>query len=270
MGNAWAIVPILPLVVGIALFVALIGLVVTSLSNIQQSTNVPSGIADIFSLYVFAIIAVYAVVLLGAVAFYYFIDRRNRHFQRQRALFASVPAYLLTTKGTPRHENIAKLVELSDDSRFEEQLKPASLWAISYIFATPIVGLVLAYSLTQDLRKHEERQSAYQQALPSAFEEAGLAPPSLSTSRYHKRDPILYVVLTAITAGLFWIYWFYALLQDYNEHFLDQAIFEDNVLDALKPMTKCAACGGLIPQNVKFCPLCGAAQSSSGTGRSQV
>ena len=270
MGYAWTIVPILPLVVGIALFVALIGLVVSSLANIQQAANAPSAIANIFSLYVFAVIAVYAVVLLGAVAFYYLIDRRNRHFQRQQALFALVPAYLLAMKGAARHENIAKLIELSEDSSFEEQDRPASLWAILYIFATPIVGLIVAYSLTQDLRKHEERQSAYQQTLPSALEEAGFARPSISASRYHNKDPILYIVLTAITAGLFWIYWFYALLQDYNEHFVDQAIFEGQVLDALKPMITCTACGGSIPQNVKFCPLCGAAQSGSRIVQSDV
>jgi uncharacterized membrane protein len=265
MGHAWTLVPILPLVVGIALFVALIGLVVSSLANIQQSTNVSSGVADIFSLYVFAVIVVYAVVLLGSVAFYYLIDRRNRHFQRQQAFFASVPAYLLAVKDTKRHENIARLMDLSEDSNFEEQNRPASMWAILYIFATPIAGLIIAYSLTQDLRKHEERQSVYQQTLPSALEEAGFERPSISSSRYHNRDPILYVVLAAITAGLFWIYWFYTLLQDYNEHFIDQAIFEDQILSALKPMITCTACAGSIPQNVKFCPLCGAAQPISRT-----
>jgi len=264
MGHGWTIVPVLPLVLGIALFVALIGLVVSSLTNIQQATSVTSGMADIFSLYLFTIIAVYAVVLLGAVAFYYLIDRRNRHFQRQQALFASVPAYLLERKSTTRHESIANLIGLSQDSSFEEQNRPASLWAILYIFATPIVGLIVAYSLTQDLRKHEERQSAYQQTLPSALEEAGFARPSISSGRYHNRDPILYIVLTAITAGLFWIYWFYTLLQDYNDHFADQAVFENQLLGALKPMITCATCGGSIPQGVKFCPLCGTAQSSTG------
>jgi uncharacterized membrane protein len=264
MGHAWTIVPILPLVLGVALFVALIGLVVSSIANIQQATNVPSGIADIFTLYLFTVIAVYAVVLLGAVAFYYLIDRRNRHFQRQQALFTSVPAYLLAMKGTVRHENIAKLIDLSEDSSFEEQNRPASMWAILYIFATPIAGLIVAYSLTQDLRKHEARQFVYQQTLPSALEEAGFARPSISSSRYHNKDPILYVVLTAITAGLFWIYWFYALLQDYNEHFVDQAIFESQLLGALKPMITCPTCGGSIPQYVKFCPFCGTAQSSGG------
>ena len=261
MGHAWTIVPILPLVLGIALFVAFIGLIVTSLTNVQQATNLASGMADIVSLYLFTIVGLYAVLLLGAVAFYYLIDRRNRHFRRQQALFASVPEYLLAMKGSARHENIARLIDLAEDSNFEEQNRPASMWAILYIFATPIVGLIVAYSLTQDLRKHEERQSAYQQTLPSALEEAGFARPSILSSGYHNKDPILYIVLTAITAGLFWIYWFYALLQDYNEHFVDQAIFENQLLAALKPMITCATCGGSIPQDVKFCPLCGTAQS---------
>jgi SAM-dependent methyltransferase len=39
-----------------------------------------------------------------------------------------------------------------------------------------------------------------------------------------------------------------------------EAALGDQELFSLKPMFKCAACGGLIRSNVKFCPLCGAAQ----------
>lgn len=263
MGYAWMIVPILPPLVIIAVVAVLVGLVISSLANIQGIGSVGSaagGVAAIIVLYVFTVFALYTVLLLGALAFYYFIDRRNRHFKRQQLLFSAIPTYLLATGSMTTHEQIARLVEFSEDSAFEEVDRPAGLWAVASLFATPIVVLIVAYNLTLDLRKHEERQLAFQQTLPLAFEEAGVARPALPPSRSHNRDPLLYVVLSAITAGIFWIYWFYTLLKDYNEHFNDQAVFEDQILAALKPTITCAACHASIPQNVRFCPLCGAPQ----------
>jgi len=271
MGYAWMIVPILPPLVIIALVAAIVGLVVSSLPNLQQIGTAASGVtsgfagavAAIIVVYVFAVFAFYVVLLLGAFAFYYLIDRRNRHFRRQQLLFSAIPAYLLEKGASNTHEQIVRLAEFSEDSTFEEVDRPAGLWAIASLFAAPIVEFIVAYNLTQDLRKHEERQMAFQQTLPLAFEEAGFARPSLPSSRSHSRDALLYVVLSAITAGIFWIYWFYTLLRDYNEHFNDQAVFEDQVLATLKPITTCVSCHGSIPQGVKFCPLCGAAQAGS-------
>jgi hypothetical protein len=87
----------------------------------------------------------------------------------------------------------------------------------------------------------------------------------LPSGRLHKRDPFLFLILTAITGGLFWIYWFYKLLEDYNEHFQDQALFEDQVLASLKPKIpskQCHSCGGPVPEEAKFCPFCGKSQQT--------
>jgi phosphate/sulfate permease len=260
MGYVWIIVPILPILAAIALSSAIIGIVVSSIPNLQQASSAAPMIAQVAALYTLVLIMICAVLIANDLALYFLLDRRNRHFKRQQVLFAAIPTYLLAMKNQTSNEKIARLLEISDDSIFEEQDRPAGLWAILALLAMPIVGLVIAYDLTQDMQKHEERQAAYQQTLPMAFEEAGIAHSAVTSSKLHNRDPIFCLVLTAITAGLFWIYWFYALLKDYNEHFTEQASLEDQILSSLRPVIACSTCGGSIPQNTKFCPLCGIAQ----------
>jgi len=264
MGYVWVIVPILPMLATIALSMAIVGMVVSSIPNLQQASSAAPVVAQIVVLYMLALLVIWAVLIADGLAFYFLLDRRNRHFKRQQVLFAAIPAYLLAMKSETSNEKIARLVEISDDSIFEEQDRPAGLWAILALFVMPIVGLVVACNLTQDIQKHEERQAAYQQTLPLALQEAGIAHSPITLSKPHHRDPIFYLVLTAITAGLFWIYWFYTLLKDYNEHFADQAILEDQILSSLRPMLTCSTCGGSIPQSAKFCPLCGTAQTGGG------
>lgn len=264
MGSAWMIVPILPVAAVIILVSASIGIILSAIRNFQPGETALQAqvLAGIFTLYGAFILVLYVVLLIGAFAIFYFLDRRNRHFTRQQMLFTAISSYL-TSKNRIGSEAIGKLCGITDDSLLEEHDRPAGLWAILYVFVTPVVGLVVAYNLTQDLRKHEERQQGYQTSLALAIEETGAPRPSFALSRGHRRDPMVYLVLTAITAGLFWIYWYYRILRDYNEHFEDQAVFEDQILATLKPTIKCKSCGGEVPTGAKFCPLCGSPQSTN-------
>jgi hypothetical protein len=259
------IVPILPIFVAIVLAVSIVRIVI---SLIHTAGNVASAssarlVGEIVALYGFAIVFLYATLLVGALALYYLIDRRNSHFRRQQQLFAMFGKYLASKTGTQSSENISRLAQIAEDEMFDEQDRPAGLWAILYLFVTPIAGLVAAYNLTQDLRKHNELQSTYQQHLVNAFGEAGIIPSLVEPHRTQKRDPILFIILTAITGGLFWIYWFHTLLKDYNDHFALQATFENRILASMRPKqtaTLCSACGGSVPQDARFCPSCGRPQ----------
>lgn len=268
MGHVWMLVPILPIIVGIAVAVSAVGILVSAISKVgivQQPENAIPIVGEIFALYGFVIISFYVVLLVGSFALYYLIDRRNSHFKRQQQLFSTLPEYLSSGGNGSSAESVSRLTQLSEDSVFEERDRPAGLWATLYLFVTPIVGLIVAYNLTQDLRKHDDLQSAYQTTLVDAFNEAGIQLQTFAPYKPHKRDAILFIILTAITAGLFWIYWFYTLLKDYNEHFEDQAHFEDSILASMKPETPakvCVTCGGAVPKNARFCPQCGRPQSS--------
>ncbi|MGD0175758.1 MAG: DUF4234 domain-containing protein [Candidatus Bathyarchaeia archaeon] len=269
MGYIWMLVPTLPIVVGIGLAVGFIGILASALLKVgslqQPQSALSSAMGEILALYGFAIASFYLVLAIGAFAIYYMIERRNGHSRRQQQLFSTLQKYLASKSGPTAGDNVLRLEQLTEESMFEERDRPAGLWAVLYVFVNPIVGLIVAYNLTQDLHKHEELQSNYQTTLLSALSETGVAPLTLPPSRLHKRDPMLLIILTAITAGIFWIYWFYTLLKDYNEHFQDQAQFEDQILTLLTPQPKarnCGTCGGAVPENAKFCPHCGRQQTS--------
>jgi predicted permease len=169
------------------------------------------------------------------------------------------------SSGNAKTGSISLLENSNEDSIFQERDRAAGLWSILYLFVTPIVGIIIAYNLTQDLRKHEELQVTAQAAISGALRDIGLPPLPATQYRAHKRDPLLFVILSLITAGLFWIYWFYVLLKDYNEHFSDQASFEDGLLNVLKPppvRKYCSTCGGVLEGPARFCPHCGAKQAS--------
>jgi cytochrome bd-type quinol oxidase subunit 2 len=267
MGYVWMLVPILPILLGIAIGASIAGIIISSLPRLGAVTGPGSAaplFAQIIRLYALAIILVYIILLIESIAIYYLIDRRNNHFKRQQQLYNTLAKYLSTRLTDFPSPNVLRLSQLAEDSTFEEQDRPSGLWAVLNLFVTPIAGLIIAYDLTLDLRRHEERQATYQTALINALAEIGAQPQNLPPSKAHRRDALLYVILTAITGGLFWIYWFYTLLRDYNEHFHDQASAEDSTLAALKPKipsTICPTCGGPVPEGSRFCPSCGRPQT---------
>jgi len=268
MGYIWMFVPVLPVLVGIGLAVSLIGILVSVFSRIgslQQPESAIPAAGAILALYAFAIVSFYIILAFGAFAIYFMIERRNCHFRRQQRLFSTLQRYLSSKTEAVENENVFRLWQSSEESGLEERDRPAGLWSVLYLFVSPIVGLIVAFNLTQDLRGHEELQARYQTTLLGALSDVGIVPPTFPQCRLHKRDPILFIILTAITGGLFWIYWFYTLLKDYNQHFQDQARYEDQILALLKPQSptrKCITCGGDVPETAKFCPHCGAQQAS--------
>jgi len=257
------IVPILPVAVGIVLAAAFARIVIGLLANIARAGQPDAAelAGQIVALYGFALLSVFVTLIAGGFALYYMLERRNRHFKRQQQLFRVLAAYLSQrTQGGP---SVAKFAHVVEDSVFEESDRPAAIWAILYVFVTPIVGLIIAYTLAQDLRRHEEAQSTILIQLSAALGEVGITQPGFPRAKSHKRDPLLYLILTLITGGLVWIYWFYLLLKDYNEHFLDQAKIEDQLLVTLKPPATarlCQSCGNPVPEGAKFCPVCGKAR----------
>ena len=45
-----------------------------------------------------------------------------------------------------------------------------------------------------------------------------------------ERSFAVYIILSVVTLGFFWVYWVYVLLNDPNNHFRQQASIEDTLM----------------------------------------
>ena len=94
------IVPLLPILAVIVLAIGFIGIILSLLPQLQAANandvQAAQTLANIFALYGFAFVTLYVVMLIGAFAIFYFLDRRNKHFRRQQLLFASISSYFLS------------------------------------------------------------------------------------------------------------------------------------------------------------------------------
>lgn len=293
MGYIWVIVPILPLLLAILGAAILLGFVLTAIAaGISRPTATApfptDSMAAILILgWIGLILVGFIVSIFGAVALYYMISRRNNHFRRQR-MFTSILLPYLEAKLKEKEKSsnaISALALLNRDSEYEETERSAAVWAVLYIFVSPILGLYIFHFLTNDLYKHFKRQIDLSRNLEALLKDIDVQFVSPAQYEIKRRETILYIILTIITGGLFWIYWFYLQLKEYNEHFKSQWRLEDQLMDTLRTQIEglpleayapalptapappsplrlkyCQYCGKAILVDAKFCDLCGKQQ----------
>ena len=95
-----------------------------------------------------------------------------------------------------------------------------ALWVADYYGSTPGRALELIAPVKRKRRK-EQAPPGERQAL-------------VDESEVPDRNYLAYVLLTILTLFIFAIYWWYVVFRDANEHFIRQAYFEDDLLNALR------------------------------------
>ncbi|MEM4643065.1 MAG: hypothetical protein QXY51_00340 [Candidatus Bathyarchaeia archaeon] len=158
-----------------------------------------------FSMWFLACLVTFGAALFPMI--YLLVERRNRHFSRQRELESLLIAhYKLETSELP--------VDVLNN-------RNALMWAISSPTIAPI--FIIAYFLSRDLIQHNEHQRIL-------FEK-------ILGNRVNKK-PLLNIkrciTITVVTLGLGIIYWLYEIFNAYNRHFKEQWMLEDEILKNLK------------------------------------
>jgi len=239
MSSAWAIVPLLPIIVGIVVVIIIFAAIFSAISSVGPSGTTTTGstlgaalVGSIFLLY----FLYFVVLILVALMVFKMVSRRNTHFNRQILLqedIISMAREMSAKKGVDVSILLNNLDRSVREARLEEVEKNATLWAI-LVFVSGLGLLYAGYFLMKDFFRHERREDMFINDTLRTFNAIGV-PINLP----YRNPPIpdrsfaLYFVLTLITGSIFAVYWVYVLVSDPNNHFRQQMLMEDTIMAQL-------------------------------------
>ncbi len=140
---------------------------------------------------------------------YHSIERRNKHFLRQEEVEKQAITFF---------KNEGKELQPTTNVLPERNAK---LWSASIILVLPV--FIIAYFLSKDLLLHEKRQQAF---LISLFPEREYIPQNIAVKKY--------ALITIATLGVGIVYWFYKIINTYNNHFKEQHHIEHELLKLME------------------------------------
>ena len=237
MSGAWAIVPLLPVIVGVVATVLFFAFLFSSITSVPggriTNSTAASLAAGFFGALIIYYISYFVVLILVAVLIYKLVSRRNTHFNRQILLqedLVNMAKELAAKKGVDVSILVNNMERNVREARLEETEKNATLYALLY----GLVWIYTAYFLMKDFFKHERREDLFINDSLRTFNALGLP-----INFPYRNPPIpdrsfaLYFVLTLITGSIFGIYWVYVLITDPNNHFRQQMLMEDTIMAQL-------------------------------------
>ncbi len=237
MSGAWAIVPLLPIIVGIVATVLFFAFLFSSLASVPggRITNATAVglVGAFFGALIIDYISYFVVLVLVVVLIFKLVSRRNTHFNRQILLqedLVSMAKELAAKRGADVSILLNNMERNVREARLEETEKNATLYAI----LGGLVWIYAAYFLMKDYFKHERREDLFINDMLRTFNALGV-----SINFPYRNPPIpdrsfaLYFVLTLITASIFGVYWVYVLVTDPNNHFRQQMLMEDTIMAQL-------------------------------------
>lgn len=150
-----------------------------------------------------------SIITFGLALFpmlYLLIERRNKHFRRQKELESLI---------LPVLKNRGVNLEIEEDDFLERN---SLLWTASIVQIVPI--FFAAYFLSKDLLLHEKKQMALFRKI---FPEEAIIEQKINLK--------FCIKITLATLGVGIIYWFYKIFNAYNNHFKEQWRVEDKMVE---------------------------------------
>jgi hypothetical protein len=176
--------------------------------------------------------------IYGLYILYKLVQRRDDHFKRMAGVVDASIAQL-RVKAQGRENEIAPELAQLDQIRVEMATmsaeRGAAIWLLICIFTSCVGGLILYYLLMQDYVKHDQVEAQFFTVMSSALAKLGLAGQAgQAVPNVPQREFITMLLLSIVTCGIYYYYWMYVMIKDFNEHFMAQVSWEDFILQALR------------------------------------
>ena len=229
------------------------------------------AMSQLFSVYAIVFVVSMVSQLIFAVIAFFLVDRNNNHSARESRLKKAVFA-LARSAATTRESQQAisrELQALEYHSYSGAKRRSPALWALLVAFPSIGAGITIAllgvalrdlsigalfgaislgalfsfigyisliymfYFLMKEQSAHEARWIGFAMGTRSLLTRLGFPPGrGYRLTRSPDRSFALYLVLT-IFIGIFIYYWWYVMIKDPNEHYRNQWLAEDSLLDAI-------------------------------------
>lgn len=223
ISKLWSLAPLLVLSTLFAVFILIIGI---SLSY-DRTPFIVGALALVFlvvSFIIFSLLVIYPLYLM--------IKRRTEHFKRDHILMKGLIEYL-SLRGP--EENIDLTQEIStlnlimfEAYQSEDEKSPMMYSLITLV--VPVVGFFyVLYFLMRDIYTHDKRLAAFMENSQRGFDKLGYVIVIPTWKTLNERNFVMYLCLSLVFPP-FAIYWIYGLIDDYNKHFKNQWIFEDQIM----------------------------------------
>ncbi|MGD0478046.1 MAG: DUF4234 domain-containing protein [Nitrososphaerales archaeon] len=239
---AWVLLPIIAVILAVVVAVLYVLAIVDTFSSwTSSSTGATANVVPIFGGFALVAGIGFLAEILYLYFFYMLIRRRNQHFPRQQRFFTDLVT-VLRGAASKRNVNADALLGSMENtvrqSQAEETEKSAVLWVILMLvpFISTIAILYVLYFLTGDFQKHERWEDGMLSDTERALGAMGVQ------FIFHRNNPIpsrsfvLYIILTIITLGIFGLYWEYVLIKDPNNHFVNHAVYEPQIIQLVTPL----------------------------------
>jgi hypothetical protein len=245
MSQAWLLVYIVPLIVGVIATIIFSVLFIDVFSSIDPVDPYNYSF-DSFPLQVTAALTLIGLVGLINVAvsivfLYFLVNRRWTHFKRQKFIYDDIIA-AIGSLPKPDETDVdvisSSLERTIREARAEEIDKSAILWSILSAFI-PFVQLYVYYFLMNDFYRHEKREDGFWTDTSKALNTLGVnfSVPRRIEAMPH-RNFVQYLILLIVTVGLFGVYWIFVLIKYPNEHFKYHIETENLLISSLESAQK--------------------------------
>jgi Domain of unknown function (DUF4234) len=178
--------------------------------------------------------------IYGFYVFYQLVRRMRDHNARRLELLDAATAVAWEQAGRqglqqelePSFQRAAG--HLAVLRRMTHDFREPVIWLVLAIVARGITEVVAFVLLDQDLVKHEQAEAGVEHELSVIYDPLGQPLPFPDLDRVKRPDNYVgRIVATIFSLGIYMFWWYYNQMEEPNEHFISNWIYEDELVNAV-------------------------------------